>query len=476
MWRFFTQVLSIVVLAIAITGCPLSVDKGQLPEGPALVLDGFETAVSQQIQLAYGQWEAAPRTSQTNGALAMLLHTYLQYPTASVYYQRARLLAPDEFRWAYLHALVLLNLGERDDAIEALRRAVVLDPQYLPAAIRLAETLADAGQNDESREAYETLLESDPNLPQALFGLSQLVPDESSDKRIELLVAAVNRRGPYGAAHYALAEAYRQRGDLEKTDRQLAFFETFRTRVPEVTDTLVEEMQNLNSSKQGLINRGQRNIAQGRVSRAIDDLERALARDASNANTHSLLITAHGMMGNIEQAESHFRQGIALDPELVQLHNNLGTLRLRQRRYDEAARAFRDAVGIDPDYTDAYVNLGAALELSGKRSEAIRQYKKAIEGDPLNRTAGFHLGNAYLNMGNHRQAIEQFSRILEPEDGRTPEYLRSLAVAYTGTRNIEAAEAALQRAVTIAGNTGRDDLLPNLRAGLQALQQARGRR
>ncbi|NNF17782.1 MAG: tetratricopeptide repeat protein [Gammaproteobacteria bacterium] len=469
----YVSIMALVALLSITSGCGSGTDDVVLPEPPALVLEGFDTDVATQIDKTYEQWKANPRAPETNGNLAMLLHAHQQYSWATVYYQRARQLASGEFRWAYLHGLVLIQLGEREAAIAALCQALELTPNYMPARVKLAMLLIDSGQFAEGQSLYEQLLKEWPDLPQALYGLGRLKLQQGQDSGIALLERATYGAAPYGAAHYALAEAYRSIGNSTQADMQFELFRRRRNQEPLLGDPFLETVKDMNESKLGLINRGQRLLGQGKIRNAIEQFERALDKDSSAAGTHSVLISAYGMLGEYDQAEAHYRKGLAIDPDPVRLHNNFGVLRLKQQKHADAAQAFRAAIAADPDYVDAYINLGAALESSGKGSEAIKYYRKALEHDSAHRAAGFHLGNAYMRMNNPYRAAEQYQRILEPQDRSTPEYLQALAAAYLGMWKYAEAEAALENAIEIAEKTARTDLLSKLKGSLERVQSKR---
>src|SRR5262249_36201616 len=126
-----------------------------LPELPPLTVENFGPAIRGQAQKAYNEARARPRDAEANGRLGMGLQTYEQY-------ERARSLAPAEFRWLYYWAIVQASLGKRAEATAALKEAVGRRPDYLPAQVRLADLLLAAGQMGESQRLYEAILQKTP--------------------------------------------------------------------------------------------------------------------------------------------------------------------------------------------------------------------------------------------------------------------------------------------------------------------------
>ena len=77
-----------------------------LPDLPQLAFDNFAPEIREQMRKAYAAAQARPREAETVGRLGMTLHTYEESEGAAVCYERARRLAPDEFRWVYYLGIV----------------------------------------------------------------------------------------------------------------------------------------------------------------------------------------------------------------------------------------------------------------------------------------------------------------------------------------------------------------------------------
>src|SRR5215210_9193458 len=115
-----------------------------LPELPAISFENFEPEIREQVRKAYEAAQAKPRDAQANGWLGMTLHSYEQYEFAAACYERAQLLAPAEFRWAYYLGITQAALGKQREAAVAFKAALKLDADHLPAQLRLADSLLAA--------------------------------------------------------------------------------------------------------------------------------------------------------------------------------------------------------------------------------------------------------------------------------------------------------------------------------------------
>ena len=129
-----------------------------LPDLPQPVFGGFAPEIREQVQKAYASAQANPRDAEAVGRLGMTLHTYEEYEGAAVCYERARRLAPDEFRWVYYLGIVQGALGKHGEASALFNEATRRRPDYLPARLRLADSLLAMGQRLESRALYEAVV------------------------------------------------------------------------------------------------------------------------------------------------------------------------------------------------------------------------------------------------------------------------------------------------------------------------------
>src|SRR5262249_16213119 len=188
-----------------------------LPALPPLTVENFGPAIREQTQKAYNEARARSRDAEANGRLGMVLQTYEQYELAATLYERARSLAPADFRWLYYWAIVQSSLGKHAEATAALKEAVSRRPDYLPAQIRLADSLLASGERDESQRLYKAALKKSPGSVFAHYGLGRIKTAERDlDAAVESLRMACELSPHFGAAHYALAMAYRDLGQPEK--------------------------------------------------------------------------------------------------------------------------------------------------------------------------------------------------------------------------------------------------------------------
>lgn len=90
-------------------------------------------------------------------------------------------------------AILSADLGRTQDAMDELRKALGLRPDYVPALLNLGNLQEDLGQRDAARDAYSRALEADPRNALALArlaGVSEVAgPEDRLVGQLELALA-----------------------------------------------------------------------------------------------------------------------------------------------------------------------------------------------------------------------------------------------------------------------------------------------
>jgi tetratricopeptide (TPR) repeat protein len=100
-----------------------------------------------------------------------------------------------------------------EDAIEAYRRVVGIDPSYAAAWNNLGLLLHRMGRFDDARVAYVAALEQDPRCCEAAYNLGSLAEDRAeTDEAVARYVEALEIKPDYADAHFNLAGALARAG------------------------------------------------------------------------------------------------------------------------------------------------------------------------------------------------------------------------------------------------------------------------
>lgn len=145
--------------------------------------------------------DAGDLTRAAEATLATGLVRPLQPPAtqAETWFAQASEWDADPIRW--------------EDAIEAYRRVVELDPSYAAAWNNLGLVLHRMGRYDEARGAYGAALGADPQLAEAAYNLGSLDEDCGDvEQAIVQYRRAIELQPVYADAHFNLAAALARAG------------------------------------------------------------------------------------------------------------------------------------------------------------------------------------------------------------------------------------------------------------------------
>ena len=104
-----------------------------------------------------------------------------------------------------------------DDAIDAYRRVVAIDPTYAAAWNNLGLLLHRMAQYDEARTSYESALAQDPTCCEAVYNLGSLAEDRGElEEAVRCYRQALALSPDYGDAHFNLAGALARSGRADE--------------------------------------------------------------------------------------------------------------------------------------------------------------------------------------------------------------------------------------------------------------------
>jgi tetratricopeptide (TPR) repeat protein len=261
-----------------------------------------------------------------------------------------------------------LNQGKRDQAAEAFKKMVELDPKNAGAARNGLGWIEFGKQNFDEAERWW----KDANAPAAWGGLAQLYLlkgnwDEALKWANKALLAGDKSAKEYAdaAKAKALPDELRQRIDPAAQPQQAgAIKQADGAGKTDATD---------------LMNQG---------------WQRWQARDPASA-------------------EEKFNQAVTIDPKLANAWNGLGWSRFNQGKRDEALDAFNKCLAINPTHGAALNGVGQVYFVQGKLDEAELNLKKAAPTAPA---AWWGLAKVYLLQSKWDEAAKWSKKIVDSGD------------------------------------------------------------
>lgn len=181
------------------------------------------------------------------------------------------------------------------------------------------------------------------------------------DDSVRLLKDTIEKSPRYGLAYAALADAYRERGDM---------------------------FLSIEAAKRGLavdpdnyyirINLARSYHLTGNIDDAIKEYELALDFNPSDGVIWNELGALYVKKGDIEKSELLMRKAVIMWPKLSPLHYNLGVVLAGRGKLTEAEAEFKQAIALYPDYFPARFELAELYERIGRKSDAEEQYREII--------------------------------------------------------------------------------------------------
>jgi tetratricopeptide (TPR) repeat protein len=242
----------------------------------------------------------------------------------------------DFHRNQFTYALVFMERGYLDPAIEACRVVVENDPTSAEAHYLLGSIYLKKQMSQEARENFEQALRLRPSYPDTW---------SNAWNNLGMLAA---QRGESEAAIQNFQEAIRQ------------------------NPSNVIAIDNL-----GNVYRQQKRWAEAQAT-----LERALKIDPDDVEANYSLGMVFAQQDDTERAYEYLHRALALRPGFAQALNNLGILFLRTRRPADAIETFQNCIRVAPAFDQAYLNLAKVYVVENHIDQAKAVLRELLAQQP----------------------------------------------------------------------------------------------
>ncbi len=219
-----------------------------------------------------------------------------------------------------------------DEAIDAYRKSLEIEPRFEDAHNNLGYALAKFGKHEEAIAHYLVALKIKPELVEAHNNLGN-----------------------------SLAE-------IGKVDEAISHYEIALAKNPQHADA-----HN---------NYGVALAMKGKLSEAIEHFQKSLAAKPGYASAHSNLGNAYAVQGKFDEAMTNYFACLKIKPDDSQAHNNLANVLSQKGRTGEAMEHYRTSLKLNAKNPEANCNLGLLLAQQGKREEALAHFQEALRLNP----------------------------------------------------------------------------------------------
>ena len=413
---------------------------------------------------------------------------------------------PDTSRSAKLYSALGAAYEQRKDykdAIEAYRKAIVLDRDNLDAIRGLAENLLSDGQVDAALDQYKVIADANPEDPQSYVHMAEIYRRQGKfDQALENLKKADSMEPDSLEVPYNMAAVYEAQGryddaakllqDLvkktEKPDTSYSqadrsnraiFVERLGTvyRAQENYQAAVDAFRKMIPLGDENAERGYQNIIDTYREAKQWNQATAAAREAVQKvpNSRGLRMVLDSQLadtGDADKALADVRSLLKGNEEDREVYVTLAQMDTRLKRWSDAEQALDKAEQLSTKPEDkAYVIFlrGSTYEREKKYEEAEAEFRKVLATDPQSAVVLNYLG--YMNADRGVRLDESLSFIkqaisLDPGNGA---YLDSLGWAYFKLGKYDLAEESLNKASARMGGD------PTVQEHLGDLYQKTGR-
>jgi tetratricopeptide (TPR) repeat protein len=403
---------AVLLAALPAVGLVRAQGPAPLLPGPAAAVTGCEAHIAQGLNAAAKSClerllARRPDQAEAHAQLALVLQSEGSRSDAVRHLERARALAPTDFRHPWNLSQLYIEQQRNDEAIDAMRAAVELEPTFLQSYRSLAALLRDRQRPGEAVEVMEEYLRRAPGDADAMYFLGALETERSRLAEAEGWMRRALQADPnHGQARYGL-------GLILSHDPQ---------RVDQALEHLALAAQA--ASREPLIPYliGTLKLQRGEVAGAIESLERARELDPAAAHVLYSLAQAYMRAGRREQAQELLRRfqrekASAGDRDARQRQAlaafGRGRELLDQGDLAGAAGAFREAAGADPSNARTWAQLGK-VELSLELPEAALESLGMARGLAAGESEFAYLESlALLRLGRAQEALAAIQSALE---------------------------------------------------------------
>ncbi len=421
------------------------------------------------------------------GKLAMAYHANDYFEQAAAAYRMAARLAPRDPQWVYCQALLREEQGNEKEEFDLLRQTVALQPDHVPALLKLADGSFKQDKLDEAAHDYELAAKAsgkDSSL-HAGFGLARVAARRAEWNKVVEYASPLCRTYPLVRPPYQLLQtAYVALGQPDKAAAEReAILSGNLTDIPPLKDPVEDRLADLSYSSTRLLKVAGLLSRFGYPDRAVQVARRAAEANPTDPDIHdfiarTLLAAYPDKPDQIAEALTQLGECLRLKPDdpvpLWRFSNDFfaspkapaavqrlgGLMRPYAGRDDahfylglvadargdtqEAASQYQAALKINPNDSNLYYKLGLILDRAGKLDGAVAYLQRSVELDPSNTIARFNLGVVLMQQSNYGQGLKELGEVLRihPHDAATHFVI---GFAYLYTKRIDEAIASFRR-------------------------------
>jgi len=366
-------------------------------------------------------------------------------------------------------------MGEPQRAINILKTALLVDPDYWLARRELGILYWSEGLRQDGAEALEPLADLHPddapvnsilgqyelerkNYGKALAYFSRVPAEMAADPNLALMGAEAQLHSSEKTRAEQTLKGLEGRPDLTAEMRfRLAW-------LLGQAGLSKEAVQEFNKLPLDYPDRFRRSyglalayFAEQDYQECVRTLKPLLGAGMTQPEIYSLVGVAEERSGHTQEAYQAFREGILKNPADLQNYLNFATLSSEHQNYELAAEVLTEGLTRNPQAYELLLSRGIAYTLAARFAEAKQDYQRAIEMAPEDYGVYLAMGISEQETGNLDDAIRLFreATVHEPKDPRPYCFLTETLMqrgAVPGGSDFQEAQQSINTALSLEPN------------------------
>jgi cellulose synthase operon protein C len=323
-----------------------------------------------------------------------------------------------------LRAVIRLDRGELEAAINDLRQALNDQPRSVPLMLLLATAYERSGSIELAEKQFADAMRTSNVDPNVGLNYVAFLQRRSSTERADDVLKELATRWPQNqqvlsalaqsklqrkdwAAAQELADAIKHLGNTGGADQIRAAALAGEQKFTESNELLQSAYQASPSAPQPIAALVNGYVRAKQPDKAIALLQSVLKRDPANAEAYTLLGAVRLATNQPDEALKNFTAAITKDPKYVAGYRALAEFYMSQHKLDEAQKAIRAGLEQVPENGVLHLILANTMELEGDYEGAILEYQWILDKDPGSLVAANNLASL---LADHRTDKTSFER------------------------------------------------------------------
>ncbi len=218
---------------------------------------------------------------------------------------------------------------------------------------------------------------------------------------------------------------------------------------PEIIETGPNRPFERQSREEQSLGRAVELHSSGDLTRALNELERAIAFNPQFTPAYIEAGDIYMEMGRIDDAERQYALAVRNEPRNFMAQYRHAQVLHTLNRLEESNRAYLRALSIRPASFDANLGISTVLLEMGRAEQALPYGQRAVKGEPPSGRARMHLGNVYAAIDRHEEAVVEYQQAAELMDAPTPGLLLNMAESLNQLQRYAEMVGALDQLVRI---------------------------